>query len=228
MVLTKNSDWFPKQHQPVGFGSGDVTWRACFLWGTNWNVLHHLGQLRAWDVDALLLKPKLHYKDACLCPPRFAKSRFYASSSDAHKSSLGSYCAPFGSDVHSGVIPYIESAGGRHGSGTKPQYFLRTGNLGRQYGTAFCSKEYGLNTGGFFGAENGDEKEWRKGEDVRDIGCGNVTGLGPCSVAPCWILVVWCHSTRCAGWLERQMICVEVKHGEVIHPLPHTSSWRAA
>jgi hypothetical protein len=33
MVVTINSDFYPKQHQPVGLCSGDV---MCFLWGTNW------------------------------------------------------------------------------------------------------------------------------------------------------------------------------------------------
>jgi hypothetical protein len=33
MVLTINSDCFPKQHYPAGLCSGDI---MCFLWGTNW------------------------------------------------------------------------------------------------------------------------------------------------------------------------------------------------
>jgi hypothetical protein len=33
MILTVNSDCFPKQHEPAGLCSGDV---ISFLWGTNW------------------------------------------------------------------------------------------------------------------------------------------------------------------------------------------------
>jgi hypothetical protein len=37
MILTTNSDYFPKQHQPAGLCSGDV---MCFLWGTNWIYIY--------------------------------------------------------------------------------------------------------------------------------------------------------------------------------------------
>jgi hypothetical protein len=37
MILTINSDYFPKQHYPVGLCSGDV---MCFLWGTNWIYIY--------------------------------------------------------------------------------------------------------------------------------------------------------------------------------------------
>jgi hypothetical protein len=39
VVLTRNSDCFPKQHWLAGLCSGDV---MCFLWGTNWIYTYYL------------------------------------------------------------------------------------------------------------------------------------------------------------------------------------------
>jgi hypothetical protein len=41
MVLTVNSDCFPKHHYPVWLCSGEV---MCFLWGTNLILIYYLDE----------------------------------------------------------------------------------------------------------------------------------------------------------------------------------------
>jgi hypothetical protein len=47
MVLTVNSDYFLKQHQPVDLCNGEV---CCSLWGTDWNLKYYLDELRLQSV----------------------------------------------------------------------------------------------------------------------------------------------------------------------------------
>jgi hypothetical protein len=56
MVLTIDSDCFPKQHYPVGLCSGDV---MCFLWGTNWILIYYLEEIQSLKRWAILLGPNL-------------------------------------------------------------------------------------------------------------------------------------------------------------------------
>jgi hypothetical protein len=48
MDLTINSDYFPKQNEPVGLCSGDV---MCFLWGTDWFSNYHIVVYGINDVE---------------------------------------------------------------------------------------------------------------------------------------------------------------------------------
>jgi hypothetical protein len=47
MVLTINSDCFPKHHELVGIWNGDVT---CFLCGTNCSFIYYLEKIQSLKV----------------------------------------------------------------------------------------------------------------------------------------------------------------------------------
>jgi hypothetical protein len=47
MVLTVNSDFFPKQNELVELCSANV---MCFLWGTNWIFIYYLREIQSLKV----------------------------------------------------------------------------------------------------------------------------------------------------------------------------------
>jgi hypothetical protein len=51
-VLTIHSDCSLKQHEPLGFCSGDVT---CFLWGTNWIFIYYQEEIQSLKVYLLFI-----------------------------------------------------------------------------------------------------------------------------------------------------------------------------